>query len=419
MQSNPQIMKSNHQTKNSKFIIIILFVFTSFNNNIFSQPNYNEILGQDKLNAITTSVPFLLIAPDARGGAMGDVGVASTPDVNSMHYNPAKFAFVEKDFGIAVSYSPWLQGLVNDINLGYLTAYKKIDDEQAIGGSLRYFSLGDIFFTDKQGEPMGQFKPNEFAVDLAYARKFSDKVSGSISFRYINSNLTGGIPVSGAESKVGHSFATDLGFFYTTEIEYDKKPGIFNLGVSVTNIGTKISYTENIDKDFIPINLRIGPSFQFDIDKYNTVGITFDIAKLLVPTPPVYAVDSLGRPVYDADGKYAIEKGKDPDRSVVSGMLGSFNDAPGGLQEELKELNIGVGLEWWYDKQFAIRGGMFYEHAHKGGRKYATLGAGFRMNVFGLDFAYLIPFEQRHPLENTLRFTLSFDFDAFKNLGKN
>lgn len=400
--------------------LILIFSIVLSTNILIGQnpPNYNEILGND-LNAITTAVPFLLISPDARSGAMGDAGVSTTPDVNSVHFNAAKLAFVDRDFGVAISYSPWLQGLVNDINLGYIAAYKRLDEQQTVGGSLRYFSLGEIFFTDRFGEPMGQFKPNEFALDLAYARKFSENISGSISFRYINSNLTGGVFVSGVESKIGHSFAADLGFFYTTEIEYNNMPGVFNFGASISNIGTKISYTENIDRDFIPVNLRLGPSFKFDIDKYNTVGFTFDITKLLVPTPPIYAVDSLGRPIYDSDNNYVIEKGRNPDRSVVSGMLGSFTDAPGGLTEELKEINYGFGIEWWYDKQFAIRGGMFYEHPDKGGRKFATLGAGFRMSVFGLDFAYLIPFEQRHPLENTLRFTLSFDFEAFRDLGRN
>ncbi len=408
----------NTRKKLQHAIVLVYIIFAGNISFVHAQTNYNEILGQDKLNAVTTSVPFLLIAPDARGGALGDAGVAGDPDASSMHYNPAKYAFAKNEFGVAMSYSPWLRGLVNDISLAYLSAYKKLGDDQAIAASLRYFSLGDIIFTDKVGEVIGQFKPNEFAVDIAYARKFSEYVSGSVSLRYINSNLTGGIFANGAQTKAGQAVATDVSFFYTKEVEYGETPGIFSFGANISNIGNKISYTENIEKDFIPINMKLGPEFTFILDEYNTLSFLFDINKLLVPTPPIYARDSLGRPIIGSDGKYEIAKGKDPDRGVVSGMLGSFSDAPGGFKEELKEFNYSAGIEYWYDKQFAIRGGIFYEHPHKGNRKYVTLGAGFKLNVFGLDFSYLIPLEQRHPLENTLRFTLTFDFEAFKELGK-
>jgi len=407
----------NSKPANSFSIVCLLVIMTVSSAGVFAQPNYNEILGQDKLNAVTTSVPFLLIAPDARGGALGDAGVAMTPDVSSMHYNPARYAFAENEFGVATSYSPWLRGLVNDISLAYISAYKRLGDDQTIAASLRYFSLGDIIFTDRVGEVIGQFKPNEFAIDIAYARKFSDNISGAVTARYINSNLTGGIFVNGAQSKVGQSVAADVSFFYTKEVEYGETPGMFSFGANISNIGNKISYTENLDKDFIPINLKFGPAFTFNFDQYNSVTVLLDINKLLVPTPPVYARDSLGRPIIDNDGNYEIAEGKDPERGVVSGMFGSFSDAPGGFEEEIKEFNYSLGIEYWYDKQFAIRGGFFYEHPHKGNRKYVTLGAGFRLNVFGLDFAYLIPLEQRHPLENTLRFTLTFNFEAFKELG--
>ncbi len=410
-------MKTEKKQMLPKVLLVVVCVVASTFQTAFAQPNYNEILG-NKLNAVTTSVPFLLIAPDAKGGAIGDAGVAGAPDISSMHYNPAKYAFMENEFGVGMSYSPWLRGLVNDISLAYLSGYKRIDQNQTIGASLRYFSLGDIIFTDKDGEVIEKFKPNEFAIDIAYARKFSDNISGAIAFRYINSNLTGGIFVNGAQSKVGQSVAGDVAFFYTKEINYGETPGNFAFGVNISNIGMKISYTENLDKDFIPINLKLGPAFTFDFDEYNTLAFMFDINKLLVPTPPVYARDSTGKPIRDNDGNYLVAEGKDPDRSVVSGMFGSFSDAPDGFEEEIKEFNYSVGLEYWYDQQFAIRAGFFYEHPHKGNRKYVTLGAGFRMNVFGLDFAYLIPLEQKHPLENTLRFTLTFDFEAFRELGK-
>jgi hypothetical protein len=403
---------------NNKFFIVSCLVLIFSANTSFSQPNYNAILGQDKLNAVTTSVPFLLIAPDARGGALGDAGVASSPDANSMHYNPAKFAFIENDFGVAMSYSPWLRGLVNDISLAYLSGYRKLGDDQAVGVSLRYFSLGDIIFTDKVGETIGQFRPNEFALDVTYARKFSEKIGGAVSLRYINSNLTGGIFVNGAQSNPGQSIATDVAMFYQTDMRVDNMPGKFAFGINVSNIGSKISYTENLDKDFIPINLKFGPAFTLDFDQYNSLTFMIEVNKLLVPTPPVYARDSLGRPIIDNDGNYEIARGKDPNRSVVSGMFSSFSDAPDGFEEEMKEFNYAIGLEYWYDKQFAIRTGFFYEHPHKGNRKFFTIGAGFKMNVFGLDFSYLVPLIQKHPLENTLRFTLTFDFEAFKELGQ-
>ena len=370
------------------------------------------------LNTITTAVPFLMIAPDARAGALGDAGVASTPDANSLHWNPAKYAFIEKNMGFSVSYSPWLRALVNDINLAYLTGYKKFGKDQAIAASLLYFSLGDITFTDINGTNIGQFRPSEYAFDVCYARKFSEVISGSVALRYIHSNLTGGNFVGGAESHPGNSIATDISAFYQKDLEFGKTPAKLGVGVDISNIGQKISYTETTERDFIPMNLRIGPSLTVDIDEYNQIAFLLDINKLLVPTTPVYETDSNGLPVTDAYGNNIILAGKDPNVSVVSGLFQSFGDAPGGFKEEIREFTISTGIEYWYDKQFAIRGGLFYEDKTKGNRKYFTLGAGLKYNVFGLDFAYLIPIEQRNPLENTLRFTLLFDFDAFKEQNK-
>lgn len=389
-----------------------LFVITAISAGAQSNQNLiNQAYGFDNgdLNTITTAVPFLLIAPDARGGAMGDAGAGTTPDVYSMHYNAAKYAFIDKSVGFSVSYSPWLSELVNDISLGYLTGYKKIDDEQVIAGSLRYFSLGNIIFTDNIGQEIGQFSPNEFAIDGAYSRKFSDNISGAVSLRYIYSNLTGGIYVNGAQSKPGQSIATDVSMYYQKELELGDTPGLLGFGVSISNIGSKITYTENQERSFIPINLRMGPSLSMEIDDYNKVLFTFDLNKLLVPTPPIWS-DSID----PATQNYYIIDGKDPNRSLVSGMFGSFADAPGGFNEEFAEINWCVGTEYWYDEQFALRAGFFYEHPQKGNRKYITLGAGLRYNVFGLDFSYLVPLEQRNPLENTLRFTLVFNFDKVK-----
>jgi hypothetical protein len=371
-----------------------------------STPDRSNLLGQ--INTITTAVPFLIISPDARAGGMGDAGVASSADVNSIHWNPSKLAFVDNNMGFAISYTPWLRKLVPDINLAYVSFYKKVKGEQTLGASLRYFSLGNITFTDNVGTEIGQFNPAEFAIDVAYARKLSEDLSGGIALRYINSNLTGGFAVENNPTKTGSSVAADISAYYTKEVEVAKKDAVFSFGLNISNIGSKISYTETGRKDFIPINLRLGPSLLFKLNEYNDIAFLVDFNKLLVPTPPIYD------PTNVINGEQQILFGKNPDVSVASGIFNSFSDAPGGTKEELREINIAGGLEYWYDKQFAFRAGYFYEHELKGNRKYFTLGAGLKYNVFGLDFAYLIPTDQRNPLENTLRFTLVFDFAALK-----
>ncbi len=399
--------------KRSKILISLVLVLVISQKSFAQQQlTTDELLGQ--INTITTAVPFLLIAPDARSGAMGDCGVASSPDANSMHWNPAKYAFIDDDMGFSLSYSPWLRALVNDISLAYLTGYFRLNDEQTIAASLLYFSLGDITFTDIVGNNIGNYRPNEFALDGTYSRKLSDNFSGAVSLRYIYSNLTQGQFVGGNATHAGQSISTDVSVYYTREIRLEAgQRAHLGVGANISNIGAKISYTETTERDFIPTNMRLGTSFKLDLDKYNTLEIMVDVNKLLVPTPPVYALDSLGNP-YDGngDGQQDILEGKDPNVSVVSGIFQSFNDAPGGFKEEIREFTYGIGVEYWYDKQFAIRGGYFHEHPTKGNREYFTLGAGLKYNVFGLDFAYLIPVEQRNPLENTLRFTLLFDFQA-------
>jgi len=393
----------------NRFILSVL-VFS-----FFSIATAQESYLGTRLNTVTTAVPFLMIAPDARAGAMGDVGVSSTPDINSLHWNPAKYAFIENDMGFSLAYSPWLRALVNDINLAYLTGYKRIDDNSAVAGSLLFFSLGDITFMGENAEVLGNYRPSEFALSGTYSRKFSDYISGAVSARFIHSNLTQGQFVQGQATKPGTSIAADVAVFYTKEIELMNTDAIFSWGINISNIGAKISYSDdNTARDFIPTNLRLGPSLTFDLDDYNRLTFLMDFNKLLVPTPPIYKLDEFGMPVVGDDGRQLIEKGMDPEVSVPVGMLQSFYDAPGGFSEELREVNIGVGMEYWYDKQFAIRAGYFHEHATKGNRKYFTLGVGLKYNVFGLDFAYMVPTAQRHPLENTLRFTLSFDFDAFR-----
>ncbi|MBK7666147.1 MAG: type IX secretion system outer membrane channel protein PorV [Sphingobacteriaceae bacterium] len=378
------------------------------------------------INPITTSVPFLLIAPDSRQGGMGEVGAATQPDVNSIHWNCSKLAFAEKNMGFGISYTPWLRQLVPDISLSYLSFYKKVSKMSAFGASMRYFSLGNITFTDIQGNTTGQFKPNEFAVDLAYSQKLSQTFAAGLAIRYINSNLTGGVTLSnGQPTKAGQSVAVDVGVFYKTKPNFkvEGKKTTVTGGLAITNIGTKISYTTV--KNFIPINLRLGGGYKIDIDDYNTFGVYLDFNKLLVPTPPVYqrqktisGADSNAIAIDQATGAPIIESGKDPNRAVAAGMFGSFNDAPGGAKEELKEVNIAIGFEYWYAKQFAVRAGYFYEDKTKGGRQFFNIGLGVRYSVFGLDMAYLIPTTLRNPLQNTLRFTLTFDLDAFKSQNK-
>ncbi|MEA3443532.1 MAG: type IX secretion system outer membrane channel protein PorV [Bacteroidota bacterium] len=380
----------------------------------FGQIGTGELLGQDldEVNTITTAVPFLMISPDSRGGGMGDAGVAASPDENSMHYNPAKFAFIEQDMGVAISYTPWLRNLIDDINLLYLTGYYRIRKNQVVAGSLRYFSLGNITFTDIYGSVTGNFNPNEFAFDVAYSRLLSRNLSGSIALRYIYSNLTGGQYVGSTESHAGQAVSSDISVYYQNRVEVFKKDATFAFGVNASNIGSKISYTENADKDFIPANLKMGVCLTTEIDEYNSFAFMVDVNKLLVPSPPMYD-DTLTQGI--------IIAGKDPNVAVATGIFQSFYDAPGVIrngerriwQEELREFNISVGAEYWYAKQFALRAGYFHEHATKGNRKYFTVGMGLKLNVFGLDFSYLVPVSQRNPLENTLRFTLNFDFEGF------
>jgi len=394
--------------RSSLLLLVFLAGILSLNAQNVS-PSVDGSGREQTINTITTAVPFLMIAPDARGGAMGDAGVSSSPDANSMHWNPAKYAFIDKQMGFSLSFSPWLRKLVNDIYLGYLTGYYKIDDRQTVAMSLRYFSLGEILFTDEIGNPLNYYNPYEFALDATYARKFSEKWSGGIAGRFIYSNLTQGQYVGGAESSAGISVAADVSVYYRTDVEMGAVDGQFAWGMNISNIGAKISYSStNIKKDFIPTNLKIGPSLLVNIDEYNSFTFMFDINKLLVPTPPIYDT------VKGEDGNFLIAEGMDPDVSVVNGMIQSWYDAPGGFSEEMREFSFAVGVEYWYNKLFAIRGGFFYEDKTKGNRKFFTLGAGLKYNVFGIDFAYLIPLEQQNPLENTLRFSLLFDFDAFK-----
>jgi hypothetical protein len=384
----------------------------------------------DQLNTITTAVPFLLISPDSRAGGMGDAGVAVTPDANAIHWNPSKLAFAENDGEFSMSYSPWLRNLVPDMSLAYLAGYKRLGNKRsAIGGSMRYFNLGSILFTDINGSTIRDFKPAEFAFDVAFSQKFSDRFAGGIAIRYVNSNLTGGISVQGANSKAGQSVAADVSFFYQNDqAQLGDKDATIAFGMNISNIGAKMSYTETAAQNFIPINLRFGPSVKIELDQYNSIAFNMDVNKLLVPTPPVYLLDENNVPIIDpVTGNFEVASGRDPDVGVMTGILGSFSDAPGNvaydednqhyveagsrLREELREINLAGGFEYWYAEQFAFRTGYFWEHYTKGNRKYFTLGAGVKYSIFTLDLSYLIANTQRSPLANTLRFTLGFKFD--------
>jgi len=351
-------------------------------------------------NTITTGVPFLTIAPDSRAGAMGDAGVATSPDINSQHWNPAKYAFAESEMGVALSYTPWLRNLVDDINLAYLVGYKKLDDRQTVSASLRYFTLGNIQFMSEYGDELGQQNPNEFAIDMGYTRLLSDNFSGAVALRYIRSDLTGGQMVNGAATHAGSAYAADVAFYYQNEMRINRKVSNISAGINISNIGSKISYTDGDTKDFIPTNMKLGMAYTTEMDRYNTITFAFDANKLLVPTPDTTNVDIL--------------TGLGSSKSPIAGIFSSFSDAPGGMSEEFKEITFSVGAEYWYNKQFALRAGYFHEDASKGNRKFFTAGAGLKMNVFALDFSYLLPVAQNNPLANTLRFTLSFDFDEFK-----
>lgn len=372
----------------------------------FSQ-GYAQVIGPGntntdgrQFNAITTAVPFLTITPDARSGALGDAGVALSTDANATFWNPAKLAFVEEKNGLSVSYSPWLQKLVSDVDLGYLSYFHNLDDRNTIGASLRYFSLGSISLVDANQADLGTYNPNELSLDVTFARKFGENFSLGTSIRYIHSNLLNGTFFSGQQTKAGNAIAADVSLYYKSDTQQFGKDAQFAFGTNISNIGSKISYSDGGPKYFLPTNLKVGAANTWFLDDYNQLTVTLDVNKLLVPTPPIR----------NADG--TIAEGKDDNRSVVSGIFGSFSDAPGGASEEFKEINFGGGLEYWYNKQFALRTGYFYESPEKGNRKYLTLGAGFRYKFANIDFAYLVANQQSSPLANTLRFSLLFNFGA-------
>jgi len=351
-------------------------------------------------SAITTAVPFLTISPDSRSGAMGDAGAAISPDVNATYWNPAKLAYLENSSNMAVSYDPWLRNIVPDVYLAYLSFAGKLDERGSIGASLRYFNMGSIELYDIHQNPLGVFKPNEFSLDVSYARKFGDNFSLGLTGRYIHSDLTNGSVVEGQQTKAANDFAADVSLYIKNPTRQFGKDALFAFGVDISNIGPKLSYTANGQQFFLPTNLKIGVANTWFLDESNEVTLALDINKLLVPTPPVR----------DANGN--VISGKDDNRSVVSGIFGSFSDAPGGLGEEFKEISFSPAFEYTYNKQFSLRSGYFYENPDKGNRQYFTLGAGIKYSEFKFDFSYLIAAQDQSPLANTLRFTLHYNFGS-------
>ncbi len=394
-------------------LILVSALFAAFT--VSGQCTYNPdkgiweaANGQPCVNTLITAVPFLRIVPDARSAAMGDAGVAISPDANAIHFNASKLAFATEDIGVSATYSPWLRSLgLSDVYLAYLTGYKKLDDFQAIGVGLRYFSLGQIDFRDDQGTNTGFGKPNEFEISVAYARKLSDKFSAALTGKFIYSNLAAGEQVGGIDITAGTAGAVDISVTYENAMSLGAMPTTLRIGAAITNIGSKISYTRNEYRDFLPGNLDIGAALDMDFDDFNRLTFTLDINKLLVPTP-----------LHDSDPDYDKNGNGIPDhreKSLFSGIFGSFSDAP-SKGEEWKEFAFSIGAEYWYDKQFAVRAGYYYENPTKGNRQFLTAGLGLKYNVFGLNVSYLVPTSnQRSPLDNTLRFSLLFNFEKVQN----
>ncbi|MDR2556243.1 MAG: type IX secretion system outer membrane channel protein PorV [Bacteroidales bacterium] len=378
----------------------------------------------DRQNVITTGVPFLLVSPDSRSGSMGDIGVSTSPDPYSQHWNAAKYPFLDKKATISLTYSPWLLNLVPDMSLAYLTGAYKITDVDVVSASLLYFGMGQVNFRQTAEDPEIPYYPNEFAIDAAYSRKLIDELSLSVTGRFIYSNLTLGQTVGGIETKSALAGAVDIGLFYTKDITLKNNMNSrVNFGFALTNIGSKISYTQNAasdEKDFLPAALRAGVTYGIDLDDYNSLSLSFEFNKLLVPTPPVYDTTN----IRDRDH---ILSGKDPNVASITGIIQSFYDAPGVTSknpdkwgtsgakfiEEMQEFQWSIGAEYWYNKLLAIRAGYFHESKYKGARQYLTLGAGIRYNIFGLDLSYLVPVSSvtnNNPLKNTLRVSLLFNF---------
>jgi hypothetical protein len=397
---------------------------------VFAQPTGGSGVTDDQLqlNTITTALPFMSITPDSRAGGMGDAGTALSPSSSSVYWNTSILSFSEQTSEISLSYTPWLRQLTNDIHLSYLSGFYKINETHTIGGALRYFSLGEITFTDASGNVIRDDKPSEFELTGAYAFRLSKRFSVGINGKFAYSNLTGGLTVGGVNTKAGVVGAADLSFsYYNDDAKIGSLDGIYTFATTINNVGNKVAYSELSERDFIPMNLKIGNSFLANFDAYNKVTFSLDLQRLLVPTPPLYDV---------IDGEYTMLAGMNPNIGVINGMIQSFYDAPGAVatddngdyiqdsdgnyevvkgtrfKEELSEINIAFGMEWWYNDVFAVRTGVFYESPNKGNRQFLNIGASLKYNMFAIDFSYLASLNGRQsPLAKTLRFTVRLDLD--------
>jgi hypothetical protein len=399
-----------------KIALLIAFIIVS----------QTTVAQEDNSRTITTGVPFLLIAADARSAGLADMGVATSADAFSQQYNPAKYAFALNEHGVSISYTPYLTSIANDISLGQLTYYNKFNERSAFAGSFRYFGLGDIQLTDDVGQTLTTVNPNELALDLSYSLKLSEQFSMGIAGRFIRSALR--IPDGTTDASAATTFAVDIaGYFQSEEIAYDDFNGRWRLGFNLQNMGPKISYdNDEFNDNFLPANLRLGGGFDFIFDEYNKIGLTAEVTKLMVPTPPARVLptdldgDGVISPSEVAAANDANTQAQNDYRktSWTSGIFKSFGDAPDGFAEELKEFTWALGAEYWYQDSFALRMGYFNEHELKGARKFFTLGAGFKYNIVKIDVSYLFSASKvRNPLENTLRFSLTFNFgDSYDEL---
>lgn len=410
---------------------LTLLLFLGLFQMVIAQPTGGSGVTQNnlQLNTITTSLPFMAITPDSRAGGMGDAGTALSASSTSIYWNTSLLSFAKQKSEVSLSYTPWLRQLTNDIHLSYLAGYRQLNKVHSIGGSLRYFSLGEITFTDINGDILRDDKPSEFELVGAYAFKLADRFSIGVNGKFAYSNLTGGLTVAGVNTKPGVVGAADLSFsYFNDDAKIGNTDGTYTFGLTINNIGNKVSYSELSRRDFIPMNLKIGNSFLAEFDEYNKVTFSLDLQRLLVPTPAIYKL---------IDGNYVMLAGMNGDVGIITSMLQSFYDAPGvlaldengdyientdgsyqivkgtRLKEELAEINIAAGAEWWYSDVLALRGGVFYENKNKGNRQFLNLGASLKYNMFAIDFSYLASLNGRQsPLANTLRFTLRLNLGA-------
>ena len=378
-------------------------------------------MAEEVMNPIITAMPSLSIAPDAHAGGLGDVGAATTPDLNSQHWNPAKYAFMESHGGITANYTPWLTKLVNDIDLAYIAGYYNISERAgALGMSFTYFSLGEVQLTNFEGDPIVNAAPNEWALDLSYSRKLHEYVSMAVAMRFLYSDMNNGVNAGNTGSSMemypGWTMAADVALYYRQPFELPMGTSYFALGLNISNLGGKISYDHNNTSSFIPANLRLGASYELAFDNYNRLSINADVNKYLVPASKgsKFAVDENGNPLEGQALKNWYYNLSSP-----KGWYQSFADAPGGFKEEMRELQYGVGLEYSYDRKFFGRVGYSHENKWKGNRRYVTIGAGFHLSIVTLDVSYVIATAATNPLDNTLRFSLGFDLAGIKDLVNN